>query len=79
MNQPATECDATDRGGRKLDMHTVSRATNNLCDGMRKCSHLGLKLGANRRLAVEKSNKDWQFSLVHERIVFSIRVTREHA
>ena len=58
-------------------MHTGSRATNDLCDGMRKRSDLSLKLRASRRLAFEEGNEDWQFNRVHERIVFSIPVTRE--
>src|SRR6478672_526598 len=58
-------------------MHTGCRATSNLCDGVRKCSNLGLKLCAFRRLAFEEGNEHGQFGGAHEPIVFSIPVTWE--
>jgi hypothetical protein len=77
LNELATERDPIDRGGRVRNMHTVSRAANDLCDGIRKCSDLGLKLCADRWLTYEDANENRQTGDVHDRIVLGVPVTRE--
>ncbi len=46
---------------------------------MSECSDLGLKLCASRRLAFKEANENGQVTVLHDRIVFSIPVTREQS
>jgi len=77
LNELATEGDATGGGRRVLNVHTGSRTTNNLCDGMRQGGDLGLELCASRRPAFQDGNEHGQFSGIDNGPVFRIFVAPE--
>jgi hypothetical protein len=77
LNELAAEGNPTGRGGRVLNMNAGSGTTNNLCDGVRKSSDLGLELHASKRLPFEYGNENGQFNDISQWPVFRIIVAPE--